>query len=111
MFLWLFDMESDTHPGATSFWFPVRCYSSTGKVVELLAAARQGKCGFQVSGRFRAGDLFPCPPATNPNQPQPTSSGHAQVQGLGDVLEIEENLVSGGDDGVKIQDSSLSGWV
>lgn len=33
------------------------------------------------------------------------SHGHnmLQVQGLGDVLEIEENLASG-DDGVKIQD-------
>ena len=102
------------------FEFPVRYYSSTGKeVVELSAAARQGKLGVQVSGRFGAEDLStlcPCPPSTQPtstnlDQPQPTSTGHAQVQGLGDVLEIEENLVSG-DDGVKIQDCSRrTGWV
>ena len=49
--------------------------------------------------------------STNLNQPQPISTGHTQVQGLGDVLEIEENLVSG-DDGVKIQDCSrTTGWV
>jgi hypothetical protein len=53
----------------------------------------------------------PQPTSTNLNQPQPTSTGHTQVQGLGDVLEIEENLVSG-DDGVKIQDCSrTTGWV
>lgn len=95
------------------FEFPVRYYSSTGKeVVELSAAARQGKSELRICPPY----VHPCPPSTQPtstnlDQPQPTSTGHAQVQGLGDVLEIEENLVSG-DDGVKIQDCSrTTGWV
>ena len=43
-----------------------------------------------------------------PSETRPGAMWSAQVQGLGDVLEIEENLAPG-DDGVKIQER-IADW-